>query len=34
VAGVTVLPLMIFHLLQLVVSSILAQRWQRQGKAL
>jgi len=30
VAGVMVLPLMIFHLLQLVVSSILAQRWRRQ----
>ncbi|ROT46402.1 bile acid:sodium symporter family protein [Pusillimonas sp. NJUB218] len=34
VAGVMVLPLMIFHLLQLVVSSALAQRWHRQRKGL
>ena len=32
VAGVMVLPLMIFHLLQLVVSSMLAQRWRDQAK--
>ncbi|MAK55259.1 MAG: bile acid:sodium symporter [Pusillimonas sp.] len=32
VAGVMVLPLMIFHLLQLIVSSMLAQRWHRQAK--
>lgn len=29
VAGFMVLPLMLFHLLQLVVSSMLAQRWRR-----
>ncbi len=29
VAGVMVLPLMLFHLLQLVVSSMLAQRWRK-----
>ncbi|OXR50569.1 bile acid:sodium symporter [Pusillimonas sp. T2] len=34
VAGVMVLPLMIFHLLQLIVSSILAQRWHRQNEEL
>lgn len=32
VAGVMVLPLMIFHLLQLVVSSMLAQRWRDEGQ--
>ena len=30
VAGFMVLPLMLFHLLQLVVSSMLAQRWRRK----
>ncbi|ROT46392.1 bile acid:sodium symporter family protein [Pusillimonas sp. NJUB218] len=32
IAGVMVLPLMLFHLLQLVVSSMLAQRWHRQRR--
>ena len=31
VAGFMVLPLMLFHLLQLVVSSVLAQRWREHG---
>ena len=30
-AGFMVLPLMVFHLLQLLVSSVLAQRWRRKS---
>lgn len=32
VAGFMVLPLMVFHLLQLVVSSMLAQRWRESDR--